>query len=231
MTARPSATIQRPLVAFDVDGTLTWTDSFMLFLRFVSGRWGFVANMVALLPVFGAYLLRIRDRDATKNLLMTVFLKGKSQPRYLQYCADFARIAYPIIVRPDAIARLNSHQGVQDEVVLVSASLEDYLLVWARSIGVEHVLATQVEVRNGLLTGQMAGPNCRCAQKVSRLRQHFGEQRLVAAYGDSRGDVELLAASENPGMRVFEEAPANRRGLWWSLYFGDLLERRQSGAL
>jgi hypothetical protein len=39
----------------------------------------------------------------------------------------------------------------------------------------------------------------------------------------------MLAAAQNPGMRVFEEAPANRRAIWWDLYFGDLLERRARG--
>jgi phosphatidylglycerophosphatase C len=219
----------RPVAAFDVDGTLTWTDSFMLFLRFVSGRWGFVARMIGLVPVFLAYLVRLRSRDATKNLLMKAFLAGMSQARYDRWCQDFARVAYPIIIRPDAMARLNSHLGVRDDVALVSASLEGYLTPWAQTLGVETVLATQVEVRDGMLTGAMAGQNCRCEQKLARIKAQFGDAPLVAAYGDSRGDEEMLEACQNPGYRVFEEAPANRRAIWWDLYFGDLLERRTRG--
>jgi phosphatidylglycerophosphatase C len=219
----------RPIAAFDVDGTLTWTDSFMLFLRFVRGRWGFLARLIGLVPIFAAYALRLRDRDATKNLLMSSFLRGISATRYRQYCEDFARLAYPIITRPDAIARLNSHLGVRDEVVLVSASLEDYLKVWAVTLGVETVLATQVVVQNDVLSGTMLGPNCRCEQKVARIRAHFGDAPIVAAYGDSRGDQEMLEAAQNPGMLVFEEQPANHRAIWWDLYFGDLLERRARG--
>lgn len=224
-----STPIARPIAAFDVDGTLTWTDSFMLFLRFVRGRWGFGFAMIGLMPVFLAYLVGLRDRDATKNLLTTAFLKDISDVRFEQYCRDFARIAYPIIARPDALARLNSHLGVRDRVVLVSASLEGYLKPWAQTLGVDTVLATQVAVRNGVLTGQMLGPNCRCAQKVARLKAHFGDAPLVAAYGDSRGDHEMLAASQNPGMLVFEESPPKKNMIWWDLYFGDLLERRLRG--
>jgi phosphatidylglycerophosphatase C len=229
MSLSENASHARPIAAFDVDGTLTWTDSFMLFLRFVRGRWGFAKRMVGLVPVFLAYVLRLHDRDATKNLLMSAFLKGISVTRYQQYCEDFARVAYPIIARPDGLARLNSHLGVRDEVALVSASLEGYLIPWARTLGVETVLATQVEVQGGVLTGKMAGLNCRCEQKVARIRAHFGDAPIVAAYGDSRGDTEMLAASQNPGMLVFEEGPANRRAIWWDLYFGDLLERRVRG--
>ena len=219
----------RPIAAFDVDGTLTWTDSFMLFLRFVRGRWGFLSRMVLLVPAFLAYVMRLRDRDATKNRIMTAFLKGISAPRYAQYCEEFARIAYPIITRPDALARLNSHLGVRDQVVLVSASLESYLIPWARTLGVETVLATQVEVRDNLLTGTMLGSNCRCEQKVARIIARFGEAPVIAAYGDSRGDHEMLAVSQNPGLLVFEEAPSNARAIWWDLYFGDLMERRLRG--
>jgi phosphatidylglycerophosphatase C len=229
MSVTDHAPHARPVAAFDVDGTLTWTDSFMLFLRFVRGRLGFAARMIGLTPIFLAYVLRLRDRDATKNLLMSAFLRGISEARYDQYCRDFARVAYPIIARPDALARLNSHLGVRDEVALVSASLEGYLKPWAQTLGVETVLATQVQMQNGVLTGMMLGPNCRCEQKVVRIKGHFGDALIVAAYGDSRGDHEMLAASQNPGLLVFEEAPANRRAIWWDLYVGDLLERRARG--
>jgi phosphatidylglycerophosphatase C len=219
----------RPIAAFDVDGTLTWTDSFMLFLRFVRGRWGFMRRMVMLVPAFLAYMMRLRDRDATKNLILSAFLRGISEARYRQYCDDFARLAYPLISRPDALARLNSHLGVRDQVALVSASLEGYLRPWADVLGVESVLATQIDVRGGVLTGRMLGPNCRCEQKVARINAHFGPTQIVAAYGDSRGDKEMLEAAENPGFLVFEEAPSNRRAIWWDLYFGTLLERRARG--
>ena len=229
MANTQSAFDNRPVAAFDVDGTLTWTDSFMLFLRFVSGRWGFVARIVQLVPTFAAYILRLRDRDATKNLLLKTFLAGKSEARYAQYCAEFARVVYPIIARPDAIARLNSHLGVRDRVALVSASLEGYLEQWAATLGVDVVLATQVDVFGGVLTGKIKGLNCRCAQKIARIKAHFGDAHLVAAYGDSRGDTEMLAEAEIQGYRIFEEAPANRRAILWDLYFGDLMERRARG--
>lgn len=216
----------KPIAAFDVDGTLTWTDSFMLFLRFTSGRSGFAYRLVGLLPTFLRYLLRLQSRDETKNQLMTAFLKGMSLKRYEKWCVDFAACAYPLIVRPDAIARLNNHLGVRDEVVLVSASLEDYLQPFAHAIGANGVVATQVEVFEGVLTGRMKGPNCRCAQKVSRLQARFETARVVAAYGDSAGDKELLQAAEVPGYRVFNEAPARRQAVLWDLYMGTLLERR-----
>jgi len=90
-------------------------------------------------------------------------------------------------------------------VVLASASLELLLEPWARAAGVDDVLATRLEVRDGRLTGRLAGPNCYGPEKVARLEALVGDLAGVElyAYGDSRGDRELLAAAQHPVYRPF----------------------------
>lgn len=211
------------IAAFDVDGTLTFTDSFLLFLRFVSGKMLFVINMIRLVPVFIAYGVRLISRDAAKNHILGVFLGGMPHEKYLSKCSEFASLAYPIIARTDGLSCLKSHQGIGDGVVLVSASLEDYLIPWAHSLGVEHVIATKMEVYNGKLTGKMAGANCRAQEKVNRIRAAFGNAEIVAAYGDSAGDKELLAASKAPYYRKLVDEPVNASAVKRALYWGNLL--------
>ncbi|KAF0186255.1 MAG: cicA [Hyphomonadaceae bacterium] len=211
------------IAAFDVDGTLTFTDSFLLFLRFVSGRWFFLLNMIKLLPVFLVYGVRLISRDEAKNRILSVFLKNMPQEKYLRKCQEFAQIAYPIIARADGLSCLKSHQGIGDVVVFVSASLEDYLIPWAHSLGVKHVIATKMEVKNGKLTGKMAGANCRAQEKVNRIRAIFGDAEIVAAYGDSRGDKEMLAASHTPYYRKLVDEPAEANRIKRALYWGNLL--------
>jgi HAD superfamily hydrolase (TIGR01490 family) len=216
----------RTLVAFDVDGTLTWADSFMLFLRFVAGRRRFFWGLMGLAWPFLLYVLGLRSRDATKNALLATFLAGMGRETYVRRCEVFARLAYPLIVRADGLAALRAHQTAGDEIALVSASLEDYLLPWAASLGVEAVLATRLADEKGLLCGTMDGPNCRCAQKLVRIQDHFDTGELAAAYGDSRGDQEMLAAATKPGYRVFHDRPARPRARLLALYLGTELERR-----
>ncbi len=61
---------------------------------------------------------------------------------------------------------------------------------------------------DGAITGALDGPNCRGPEKVARLRGAFGEDvRLEAAYGDSDGDTDMLALTDEPGMQVFGERP------------------------
>jgi phosphatidylglycerophosphatase C len=195
------------VAAFDVDGTLTWTDSFVLFLRFVAGDLGFAAGMAGLAPVLAAHTLGVVSRHQAKEAVVRRFLGGMDAGRYRDLCAHFGEAAYPLIARADGLQRLEAHRGVGDTVALVSASLADYLKVWSNQIGGPDVLATEVEVAGGRLTGALAGQNCWGPEKLARVRTRWPTARLVAAYGDSRGDREMLAAADRPGYRLFHDRP------------------------
>jgi phosphatidylglycerophosphatase C len=98
---------------------------------------------------------------------------------------------------------LRSHADAGHTVLLVSASFEVYLRPLAELLGAHDVLAVRLEVgEGGILTGRLEGPNCRGPEKVVRLHdwldRHAGGRAAVhlTAYGDSRGDRELLADAD-----------------------------------
>ncbi len=67
-------------------------------------------------------------------------------------------------------------------------------------LGADVVIATRLEVApNGSLTGRYDGENCRGEEKLRRLQAWAGElgptERLWA-YGNSRGDLRMLAAAD-----------------------------------
>src|SRR5439155_20562205 len=97
-------------------------------------------------------------------------------------------------LRSDVVERLGWHRERGDEVVIVSASLAVYLEPLGRTLGATAVLATGLEVcPDGRLTGRLEGANVRGAEKAARLRGYLaGERCELWAYGDSRGDRELL---------------------------------------
>ncbi len=84
--------------------------------------------------------------------------------------------------------------------MIVSASLETYLLPLAPRLGVDHVIACTPEVdRRDVLTGELVGGNVRGPEKVRRLEAWLGEGPVeLWAYGDSSGDDELLARADHP---------------------------------
>lgn len=208
------------IAAFDVDGTLTFTDSFLLFLRFTTTRTGFVIRLISVLPVFAAYLLRLTSRDTAKNALLRAFLKGMPVSEYYQKCEFFAKSIYPQILHSDAIDYLENEKGSCDKVALVSASLQDYLFPFAKSIGIEYVIATKMDVKDGFLTGNMNGLNCRGIEKCNRIHEIFGECIIEAAYGDSAGDTQMLGAAQRAYWRTINKRPKNYRAIINALFWG-----------
>ena len=104
------------------------------------------------------------------------------------------------MVRPDVVEILRKHQAAGDQVIVISASLEDWVRPWCKAHGINCVLGTQAKKQNGKLTGRFCTPNCYGQEKVTRLLKITPnrENYLLYAYGDSRGDRELLQFADFP---------------------------------
>jgi phosphatidylglycerophosphatase C len=184
----------RTVAAFDFDGTLTHRDTLLPFLASVRG-W---PRVVAAL---GRHAHRLaRDRDVAKELMLVRLLAGLPDEEVREAGRVYART---VRVRPEMRARLNWHRQEGHDIVIVSASLDVYLGEVARSLDVDHILCTTLEVgADARCTGRLVGGNCRGPEKATRLRAHLGDQEdgeiVLWAYGDSRGDLEMLAMADHP---------------------------------
>ena len=199
--------MDEPLVAFDFDGTLTVEDSYTGFLRRRAGGAGYAAGLARLLPNLLAYPLR-RDRGALKAAATFVFLKGVLLSNLAQEAERFAAKRYDVLMRPDALAVWDGWKGKAHRVI-VTASPETVVAPFATRLGADTLIGTRLAVdEDGRVTGAFEGANCRGPEKVARLKSHFGSDvRLLAAYGDTAGDAEMLAFADEGHMRVFTGVP------------------------
>ena len=80
---------------------------------------------------------------------------------------------------------------------------------FARGLGCDVLIATELALDSQeRLTGGLSSPNCRGPEKVRRLRAMFGaDMRLKAAYGDTRGDREMLRLADDQGYKLFRQRP------------------------
>src|SRR5205085_7711469 len=132
--------------------------------------------------------LRLLPNWAVKEAVLTAFFAGVAEEALCARAAVWAVRDLPRLVRPEAAERLRWHRDQGHRVVIASASLELFLQPWARSAGVDDVVATRLEVRGGLLTGRLEGGNCYGQAKLDRVRDLLGglDGTEVYAYGDSR---------------------------------------------
>jgi phosphatidylglycerophosphatase C len=193
------------VAVFDFDGTITRRDSTVAFCLAVVPVWRLGPALLVRAPLLAGYGLRMVPRTRLKESLLTAFFRGADEGELRRRAATWAVRDLPGMVRPAALARLRWHQSQGHRVVVASASLEIFLEPWARAVGVRDVVATRLEVSDGRLTGRIAGRNCYGAEKVDRLRALLGDLAgfELHAYGDSRGDRELLAAAQHAEYRPF----------------------------
>jgi phosphatidylglycerophosphatase C len=193
----------RTVVALDLDGTLTRSDTLLPFLWRACGRRRTAAALLAQSLLIVRSLVGSASRHDSKERLLGRLLRGRPVADLEKAADAFADSVVANGMRPDMLERIDRHRRQGHELVIVSASPELYVQSLGRRLGVDAVIGTRLEVdQTGRLTGRLEGLNCRGPEKAARLRTWLGEDRAVTwAYGDSEGDRELLALARH-GVRV-----------------------------
>jgi phosphatidylglycerophosphatase C len=197
----PSVPATRTVAAFDVDGTLTRHDTLVPFLMRVRGRTPVAVAVAGAAPVLLRTAAGLESRRRAKEALLIRTLRGWWLDELRPQAEEYARHVVEHELRPDRLARLRCHQSRGHDVVLVSASPELYVGAVGGLLGCTAVLASGLEVdRRGRLTGRLFGDNVRGAEKERLLRAWLADRgpTHLYAYGDSDGDVEMLAMADVP---------------------------------
>ncbi|CUI17878.1 protein involved in cell wall biosynthesis, morphogenesis and cell division [Candidatus Protochlamydia naegleriophila] len=194
------------VAAFDFDNTLTVRDSLVPFLFEQAGFLKASYYLAALIPDFLQFQCGYLSRQATKEKILTKFFKGVSFCDLQMSAKRYAANQLDSYLNPQAVERLKWHQQQGHRCILVSASIDLYLCPWAERHGFEKTLASTLALdKQERVTGLLKGNNCWGAEKVKRIEDYLGprESYQLYAYGDSRGDQELLALADYPFYRSF----------------------------
>ncbi len=188
---------KQKLALFDFDGTLIRHDSLFYFLRFFKGNLYFAIKILFSLPNLIRYKLGLVDNSRAKEKLISQFLKGISLDEMSDRCEEFGRDIIPLILNAKIVEKFHQHLSKGDRVIIVSASIYDWIIPWASQWNVE-VLATKLASINGVLTGEFEGKNCNGVEKVRRIKVHLKllDYSEILAYGDSSGDEPMFALAD-----------------------------------
>ncbi len=202
------------LYAFDFDGTLTTADTLLVFIRYACGTWRFVWGFLVHSPLLVLMKLKLYPNYRAKQRIFAWFFRGMEAETFDALCRRFAD-DNACLIRPKAKALLSKLFAQGESVCVVSASIDN----WVRPFFTEMarasrsafcVLGTQVETdKDGRLTGRYLSNNCYGAEKVERLCKQLPELTThrcdyhIEAFGDSRGDRELLAFADKAHYKPF----------------------------
>ncbi len=202
--SKENSPVEPIVAAFDFDGTITFHDSLVPFLFFVFGKKRALAGLTVLLPWFIGCGLGFISRDKTKERVFTYFLKGMPLQELKERGIEFSMLHLMKKIRPGAINLIEWHKQQGHRLILISASIDVYLEPWAKAMGFDHLLSSKLEIdAEGLATGKFFGKNCRGPEKTKKLGELLGSKThyVLYAYGDSKGDKELLALADYPYYR------------------------------
>lgn len=193
----PERRVQGSVAAlFDVDNTLLPGEaSEVRFFRFLWRRglvgWGELSRSAAWLarhiPPFSLHALRERK----------VYLTGK-RPAPIESCAqEFCRDEMIAKVSSQARTRLEAHRQAGHQLILVTGAPDFLIGPLAEFLNVSTVFAAKLEQHDSLYTGALIPPLPYGKGKRELILSHAREMGLDLAtsyaYGDSPGDLDLLA--------------------------------------
>ena len=183
----------------DFDGTLTTRDSMMSIIIYQRGRLGLALALLRVLPWLILMFMGRYSNQRTKERLLHHCFGQMTEGEFNAFCQSFAD-SHRHILRKDLYDRLMEAKKNGDEVVVVTASPENWV---SRLVPEFKVLGTRMEF-NPRFTGRFLTPNCYGQEKVNRILQAYPELKTdrniyhITAYGDSRGDKEMLAFADEP---------------------------------
>ncbi len=182
---------------FDFDGTITARDSLIDFLIYATGYLNVIAGLVILSPALLAYAGNCIPNWRAKEIVLSHFFKSWDLEEFRTLASKYARERLPRIIRPTAMQRIAWHKSQGDRVVVVTAAIDCWIMDWCDRNGLD-LLATQLEVADGRLTGKLGTKNCYGPEKVRRIKAAYNLEEFsrIYAYGDSPGDREMLALAD-----------------------------------
>jgi HAD superfamily phosphoserine phosphatase-like hydrolase len=212
--------VSTPIVVTDMDGTLSSADTWRGVLAWIREHHPSAAArrfVTVRLPMVALAKAGLTDKEAFRGRWLTDqarLLRGVSEARLAEMGEWVVeRHLWPARrqVAIDAVAAALAEARAADataELVLATGGYQPVGDAFARRIGASTALGTPLEVRDGLATGALLAPTQSGEQKAAAVRARAGSGEVVAAFGDTIGDVPLLAMARravavapDPGLR------------------------------
>lgn len=191
------------LAIFDLDNTLLAGDSDYLWGQFLVDE-GIVDR-----DFYETTNARFYEQYRQGRLNITEFLRfalkplADNEPEALYAWRErFIDERIRPILLPAARKLIEDHRQAGDTLIVITATNRFVTEPIAQIYGIEHLIATTPEFRDGRYTGQFVGAPCFQDGKVKRLNAWLAENDHTLTnswfYSDSHNDLPLLSVVDNP---------------------------------
>lgn len=192
---------KKKIYAFDFDGTLTTRDTLLEFIRFARGGRALWCGMLRFSPLLVLMKAGLYPNWRVKEKVFSHFFKGVSIDEMDEFCRNFAREKRHLL-RPEGLKMIEKARHEGATVLIVSASVDNWVAPFFENVT---VIGTRIEIENNRVSGRFLTKNCYGEEKVNRIHALFPDREnyKLIAFGDSRGDKEMLEEADEAYFRPF----------------------------
>ena len=195
---------QGPEIAalFDFDGTIIAGFSVMSFFREKLTSGG--ASITEIFEQLASVLSFGLGRTGFSGLMTATaqMMRGTREQEFIDFGEQVYEKHIAATIYPEARALILAHLQKGHTVAIISSATRYQVIPAADDLNIEHVLCTELEVLDGLFTGDVVRPTCFGQGKVlaaEKLAAQFGcDLNNSFFYSDSDDDLLLLEAVGKP---------------------------------
>jgi len=205
--------IKKRVVFLDLDNTLIAGHSQKLFMRYLLKK-GLLSKRLCFRIALQYFSYELGILDNFKQLREVAFsmLKGVSANKMSMLYDNFFKEIIAARLRLSMVNIINLHKARSDILVLITASMHDVAERISDSLGLDYVIATELEIENGLYTGRILKGPIYADEKAKIANKFLQDNHLTLCesfcYTDHISDLPLLFLVDNP--TVVSPGPALR---------------------
>ncbi len=200
-------------VAFiDFDGTLIKGQSQRMFITFLHQK-GFISGFKTFTILFWFLLYKIGVVHDAKHILQFALnsFKGMSVSEIESTIQQFINEYIEPNLRKNSKSLLECLHKNDIETIIFSAAVDIIIKPISILLGADTCIATNVEVKNGLFTGEILGIQNHGANKVDKLLSYCKEKGIdlekTISFADHPSDLEFLRSTKvgivaNPSLKM-----------------------------
>lgn len=183
-------------VVLDFDGTLTLCDTFLFFVLYFVCKYPKKAkNLPFLFNSLLKYKMGVIDNCSLKENIVKSFLR-KLPRKFVEEIGKSFMLNFAVnVFRLELVNKLKEHHHMGHKIVLLSSSLDLYLIHLKKLLPIDAIICTETEDVNGILTGKLKNC-CFGNNKVLLLEDYLlkqpGPQYLIG-YADDPSDSSIMS--------------------------------------
>ena len=192
MTTDPPSSINAPIrtvAFFDFDGTLARHDSLPPFLIRTAGL------RRTLFGFLRALLKPDKSQPDRKGAIKAAWLSNTLAGIPIDKARTSALRMKPKWIA-STVSRLRELQQNGATIIVATGALDLYIHTLLGSLPIDHVMCTEMEVIDGIITGKMKTANCVRAEKARRVKDYLEAEApftLTYGFGNAPSDLPMLA--------------------------------------